>query len=371
MNVGARIHDDLRGLIEGELLFSPIERAPYALDASLYEIDPLGAVLPRHEADLIALLRYAADQAIPIHPRGAGTSMAGETLGEGLVVDFSRHFRRVIEVKGDRVTVPAGGRAQRAQRPTRPARPQDRAGPERPRVSDDRRHDRGRRGGRRSLRFGTMAGTVESLRVLFSNGETATLGPEPWPHSDEEGEGNFKAALVRKLGTLYRHHGESFAKAQPKSPRNRAGYAFDRAASPEGVNLARLIVGSEGTLALVTEATLHTVPIPSAQGVVVLPFARLADAADAVAATLPFGPSACELFDWRSLSLARGRGPRLSGLAPGGGGSGLDRPVRRRRRRPRPRSGQRAPPQAPTVPRAGLGTVPTSPGGRIASRSSN
>ena len=104
----ARILDDLRGLIDGELLFGPIERAPYALDASLYEIDPLGVVVPRHEDDLVALVRYATDQSIPIHPRGAGTSLGGETLGAGLVVDFSRHFRRIVATKGDTVVVEPG-----------------------------------------------------------------------------------------------------------------------------------------------------------------------------------------------------------------------------------------------------------------------
>ena len=104
----ARILDDLRGLIDGELLFSPIERAPYALDASLYEIDPLGVVVPRHEDDLVTLVRYATDQAIPLHPRGAGTSMAGETLGSGLVVDFSRHFRRIVATRAESVVVQPG-----------------------------------------------------------------------------------------------------------------------------------------------------------------------------------------------------------------------------------------------------------------------
>ena len=90
----ARIYDDLRDLISGDLLFEPIERAPYAHDASLYEIDPLGVACPRTEDELAAIVRYASEHAIPLHARGAGTGLAGESLGPGLVVDFARHLRR-------------------------------------------------------------------------------------------------------------------------------------------------------------------------------------------------------------------------------------------------------------------------------------
>ena len=104
----AQIHEDLRDLISGELLFEPVERAPYAFDASLYEIDPLGVVAPQTEADLVNLVKYAAENAIPIHARGAGTGLAGESLGPGLVIDFSRHLRRVIRIDSDSVTVQPG-----------------------------------------------------------------------------------------------------------------------------------------------------------------------------------------------------------------------------------------------------------------------
>ena len=312
----ARIHDDLRDVIEGEMLFSPVDRAPYAVDASLYEIDPLGVILPKHKADLVSLLKYAGDQGIPLHPRGAGTSMAGETLGSGLVVDFSKHFRRIVEVRGDRVVVQPGVvlnvlNAQLAPIGRRIG--PDPSGPESRTIGGMIGADAA---GARSLRFGSMAGAVESLEVLFSNGESSRLGREDWPTGDPGDSSNFKTTLLRKLGTLYRHQGEAFAKAQPKSPRNRAGYAFDKAADSTGIDLARLLVGSEGTLAFVTEATLRTVPIPTAQGVVVLPFASLADAAAVVSDILTYGPSACELFDWRSLSLARDAVPAYRAWLP-------------------------------------------------------
>src|ERR1700757_4668992 len=95
-------------MIEGELLFEPLERAPYAHDASLFEIDPLGVVTPRTEADVVTVVKYAAEKRIPIHARGAGTGLAGESLGPGLVLDFSRYMRRILRVDPDRVRVQPG-----------------------------------------------------------------------------------------------------------------------------------------------------------------------------------------------------------------------------------------------------------------------
>jgi len=312
----ARIHDDLRGILGGELLFEPIGRAPYAHDASLYEIDPLGVVVPRTRDDVVALVRYAAENAIPLHARGAGTGLAGETLGPGLVIDFSRHFRRIVEVGADHVVVQPGVVLDILNA---------RLGPLGRRLGPDPSHSEARTiggivgldaAGIRSLRYGTTSDHVQRLSVVFANGEAADLGFEPWPSTDEHEPTEFKDHLVRKLGTLYRRQVEVIARRKPRSPRNRAGYALGAAASPVGIDLARLLVGSEGTLALVTEATLRTVPIPPAQAVVVLPFGRIVDAAGMVPACLESRPSACELFDWRSLSLARDMLPEMRHWIP-------------------------------------------------------
>ncbi|MDX2037470.1 MAG: FAD-linked oxidase C-terminal domain-containing protein [Isosphaeraceae bacterium] len=313
----ARIHDDLRDLIAGELLFGTVERAPYAVDGSLYEIDPLGVVLPRHEGDLATIVRYASENGIGLHPRGAGTSMAGESLGPGLVIDFSRHFRRVIEIGGDYVVTQPGVVLDRLNAQLAPLG--RRIGPEA--SGAESRTIGGMIGvdsaGMRSLKWGTTARAVQRLDVMFADGETAELGPTPWTVPGDWNEpSDTYGTIVRKLGTLYRRQGEAFARARPLSPRHRAGYAFDRAATPEGIDLARLVVGSEGTLALVTRATLATVPIPTAQGVVVLPFSRLVEAAAVVPEILAFSPAGCELFDWRSISLARDAVPSVREWLP-------------------------------------------------------
>ncbi len=306
----AQIYDDLRGLIAGELLFEPLERAPYAFDASLYEIDPLGVVAPRTEADLVALVKYAASNSIPLHARGAGTGVAGESLGPGLVIDFSRHLRRVIAIRPDSVCVQPGVVLDSLNAQLAPLGRKlgpDPSGSESATIGGMIGIDSS---GARSLAYGSIADHVRGLRVVFANGEVADLAPSPWPPDHMESESETYAELVgRKVGTLLHYHAENIARRWPRSVRNRAGYAIQASLSAGQLDLARLVVGSEGTLALVTEATLSTVAIPAAQGAILLPFGRLADAADAVVDCLEDSPSACELHDWRTLSLARDLSP--------------------------------------------------------------
>src|SRR2546425_1091149 len=90
-----RIRDDLRGIVKGELLFDDLSRALYSTDASIFQIEPLGVAVPRDEEDVQALVRYAAERRIPLVPRGAGSGVAGEALGAGLIIDLSRHFRSI------------------------------------------------------------------------------------------------------------------------------------------------------------------------------------------------------------------------------------------------------------------------------------
>ncbi len=311
----ARIVDDLRGLIDGELLFGAIDRAPYALDASLYEIDPLGVVVPRHQNDLVILVQYAGEHGIPLHPRGAGTSMAGETLGPGIVIDFSRHFRRIVETQAESVVVQPGVVLDVLNAHLAPLGRRigpDPSGPESRTIGG---MIGANAAGARSLRYGTTADHVESLDVVFANGDSGRLGREPWPDYEAEPT-DFQGTVTRKVGTILRHHSDLIAKSWPKSPRNRAGYPLAAAGGVESIDLARMVVGSEGTLALVTEATLKTVPISHAYAAVVLPFSRLGDAATAVMDCLEFAPSACELFDWRSISLARDAMPAARAWFP-------------------------------------------------------
>src|SRR6188768_57134 len=103
-----RLEEDLRGLVQGDVRCDNVFTQLYATDASIYELRPLGVVRPRSVGDVVAIVRYAAENHLPIHARGAGTGLAGESLGRGLVVDFSRYFRRLVADEGQRVRVQTG-----------------------------------------------------------------------------------------------------------------------------------------------------------------------------------------------------------------------------------------------------------------------
>src|SRR5436305_11695453 len=103
-----RTHDDLKGLIRGEVLCDELTCRLYATDASIFEVEPAGVVLPRDEEDVEALVRYAGEHQIPLVPRGAGSGVAGEALGSGIIVDLSRHFRSILEIGSDTARVQPG-----------------------------------------------------------------------------------------------------------------------------------------------------------------------------------------------------------------------------------------------------------------------
>ncbi|MGO9469173.1 MAG: FAD-binding and (Fe-S)-binding domain-containing protein [Isosphaeraceae bacterium] len=302
----ARIYDDLRGVIEGELYFEPLERAPFAHDASLYEIDPLGVIVPRSEEDLVHVVRYASENQLPVHCRGAGTDTGGGSLGPGLVVDLSRHLRKVVAIGAEHVVVepgvvldalnaelfPLGRRLEPVPRNSDVATvggliAVDAAGP-------------------RSMRHGSIGDRVGWVRAVFAGGEVEELGFEPWRDFEAEASG-LKDVIVRKLQALYRRNAARLAQGRNGCLRSRAGYALARAASDLGVHLGRLVAGSEGTLAIISQAKLRTLPLPAAEGVVVLPFVNLSEAVEFVPTLCDRAvrPASCDLHDRRSLSLAR------------------------------------------------------------------
>jgi FAD/FMN-containing dehydrogenase len=172
----ARIYDDLRGTVEGELYFEPLDRAPYAHDASLYEIDPLGVIVPRNEDDVISAIRYAAENRIAVHMRGAGTDTGGGALGPGLVVDLSRHLRKVISIGPDHVVVEPGVVLEGLNARIAPMGRRLEPIPSDSDVTTVGGMIAVDAAGARSLRYGSIGDQVDRLRVVFAQGEVADLG---------------------------------------------------------------------------------------------------------------------------------------------------------------------------------------------------
>jgi FAD/FMN-containing dehydrogenase/Fe-S oxidoreductase len=309
-----RIRDDLKGIVKGELLFDDLSRTLYSTDASIFEVRPLGVAVPRDEEDVRALVRYAAEHQVPLVPRGAGTGVAGESLGAGLIVDLSRHFRRIVAVGADTVRVQPGvAYRDLADRLAREGR----------RFAPDPALGECTLGGMlatnasgaRAYRHGYTRDHVLGLRAVLDNGDAIEFGRHPVGIAPAEPSARL-AQIVPAVAVLLDRHARLIRDNRPRTRFDRCGYLLHDVLDAGQLDLARLLVGSEGTLALFTEATLRTVPLPGGRTLVLLAFASLDAALRAVQATLPTGPSACELLDRRLLRLARGHDADVAALVP-------------------------------------------------------
>ncbi len=311
-----RIHDDLRGLIAGDVLFDDVFLQLFASDGSVYEVRPLGVIRPRSTGDVVACLQYAADKRIPVHARGAGTGTAGAALGSGLVVDFSRYLRRVIYTDGERVRVQCGLAHERLnahlRRRNRVFGP-DPFSSSTTTVGSVIAVDAV---GSRWLKYGSAHDHVLALQVVLADGQLLEIGREPLEDDAATRSNPRKRELVARLARLLGERADLIRHKQPRSPLNRYGYNLGDLVCDGHLDLAKLLVGSRGTLALVTEAVLATQPAPRHRGVVLLLFDRLEKACRAVAEILPHRPTACDLMDRRHLTLARESEVRFDVLLP-------------------------------------------------------
>ncbi|MHB1422724.1 MAG: FAD-linked oxidase C-terminal domain-containing protein [Gemmataceae bacterium] len=312
-----RIRDDLKGILKGELLFDDLTCGLYSTDASIFEVRPAGVVVPRDEEDVQALVRYAGEHQVPLVPRGAGTGLAGEALGEGVIVDLSKYFRRILDVGSDTVRVQAGVVYRELSR--------ELAWRDRRFAPDPSNLEctlggmlAANASGSRAFRHGFTRDHVLSLRVVLDNGDAVEVGRQSrWPSAGPAaGPTDRSDDIVSSVVTLLERNAATIAACQPRTRFNRCGYLLHDVLDAEALNLARLLVGSEGTLALFTEATLRTIPLPGGIAVVLLGFARLDAALRAAQLASATGPAACELIDRRLLQMARGSHRTIADLIP-------------------------------------------------------
>jgi len=311
-----RIEEDLRGQIAGEVRCDDLFVQLYASDASIYEIAPLGVVRPRTVEDVIATVRYAAVRDISVHARGSGSGLAGESLGRGLIIDFSRYMRRVLEIGETSARVQAGVVLDDLNRQLASSGRKFGPDPATSHVST--------MGGVIALdgagshwpAYGSARQHVESLDVVLASGDlvqlathdisSANLNRHPAPLPD----------LLSGMQVILNRHAEFIATCQPRSLVNCCGYRLDDVRQDDSLSLSRLLTGSEGTLGLITSATVRTSPLPLHVGSALLFFESLEKAARGSLEITPLGPSACDMMDRRHLSLARESDPRYELLIP-------------------------------------------------------
>lgn len=311
-----RIQDDLRGLVSGDVFCSNAYRQMYATDASVYYVRPLGVVRPRSVADVVACVQYAAAKQIPIHARGAGTSMAGESLGPGLVMDFSKYMHRIIRTDKEAVRVQAGVVCEHLNDHLRPRGRRFGPDPSSASVTTVGGMIAIDAAGSRRVKYGSTRDKVLGLQVVLADGRVLELGREPVAPQPDDDRQPRKRELVGQLTEVLFRYDDTIREYRRNRPMRRCGYSVDEVLQEGFLDFRRLICGSEGTLALVTEATLATDPIPRHRGVVLLLFDGLEKAVRAGLDIRAFGPSACDLMDRRHLALVREADFRLDMLAP-------------------------------------------------------
>jgi len=296
----------LRKSLRGEVLFDAFSRGRYSTDASIYQIEPVGVVVPRDGEDVAAALEVARDAGVSLLPRGGGTSQCGQTVGPSLVLDCSKYMSGILSVDAAnrRAVVQPGlvlDRLNKALRKDGLFFPVD--------VSTSSRATLGGMAannscGSRSLRYGNMVHNVSAIDAILADGTAARFGETPGNFGDDRAMPERASDLVRRMRALHRREADEIAARIPKLLRKVGGYNIDMI-DDAGHNMAHLLVGSEGTLAFFKAIELDLQPIPRNRVLGICHFPSFYKAMDATQHIVKLGPTAVELIDHTMIGLSR------------------------------------------------------------------
>ncbi len=301
-SVERRLERRLKAEAVGEVRFDAFTRGRYATDASHYQIMPLGVVVPTGVAEAERALAVCRDEGVAVTPRGGGTSQAGQTVNNGIVIDCARHLKKVfdVDVDGRRCVVEPGivlDELNRALKPTGLWFPVDISTASRATIGGMVGNNSC---GARSLRYGNTRENVLAIDALLADGTKAHFG-----RLDESGE-NVPAALRADLLGLAAREADEIERRFPKVQRRVGGYNLDALLPGRNdINLAHLLVGSEGTLAFSTKIELKLSPLLGRRAVGACHFGSFHEAMKAAQHIVKLAPIAVELIDRTMLGLAR------------------------------------------------------------------
>jgi FAD/FMN-containing dehydrogenase/Fe-S oxidoreductase len=305
---GANIAAALRQAIGGEVRFDSYSRSLFSRDASMYAIEPIGVVFPRDADDISAVVSTAAEFGVPVLPRGAGTSLAGQTVARAIVMDLSRHMNEIVEIDPDSRVARLQPGVVQDQLNQAAARHGLMFGPD---TSTKNRATLGgmignNSAGSQSVRYGMTIDHVLGVDVVLSDASRARFGPmQPAELARRAAAPTLDGAICRELPLLLERHRDAIRTGYPRFWRQSGGYRLDRLAGRPDFDLAKFVVGSEGTLVTVVEATVNLVPAPRQRVIAVGHFASVQAAIEATADALACNPAAVELLDRTILELSR------------------------------------------------------------------
>ncbi len=312
-----QIASDLTKIVRGDVFADILHRVAYSTDASIYRIVPQCVVAPRDTSDVAAVVGYAAAEGVPVVARGAGSGLAGESLCSGIVFDMTRYMTRIIGIEddGQKVTCEPGVVLDHLNQYL--AQLGRKIGPD---PSSANRAVVGgvvanNSTGSHSLQFGYIGDYVEAIEAVLADGSIVEFTNNFDPaHSQDDGT----AAIANECLDVLSGNEAVIRKALPETKRNRSGYNIAGICHDGRIDLARLLAGSEGTLAIFTKITLRTVPVPPAKGLLQLEFDSLDKMARAVPTIVDSGAATCELMDKGLIDMAFKALPEYRDILPAG-----------------------------------------------------
>ena len=291
----------LRKEVDGEVLFDAASRGRYSTDASIYQIEPVGVVIPRTPEAARTAIQLAVEAGVPVLPRGAGSSQCGQTVGAALIIDNSKYLNKVLEVDAAARTalVQPGLVLDHLNAQLKAHKlwyPVD--------VSTSAQATLGGMAGNnscgsRSIAYGNMVHNVLAIDAMLATGERYRFGRM----DDRSGPSGY-VALLDKLAALFERDKDEIEARFPKVQRKVAGYNLDHLGPPHA-NAAHLLVGSEGTLAYTEQLLLRLSPLPTHKTLGVVHFEKFYTAMDSAQHIVKLGPTAVELVDRTMIELAR------------------------------------------------------------------
>lgn len=318
---------ELRRALRGEVCFDPLTRQLYSTDASEYRIVPSGVVIPKDGDDIAATVELAGRYGVSLVPRGSGTSLSGQAVGPGLVIDHSRHLDHILEINAEErwARVEAGVVLEQLNQRLQGLGLMVGPDPASAAVATLGGMAGNNSTGSHSIRYGLMVDHVRAVEVVLADGRRVQLGSQSADAiAALRQRSTLEGALYRGVPELLQRYREAIAEGYPRTWRNVAGYNLHRVLADwqehQSLNLASLIVGSEGTLANIVSLTVNLVPRPAHTRLVILHFDDLRAALESVPWLLEMQPAAIELMGEYFIGLASGHpqfGPRLRRFVQG------------------------------------------------------
>jgi FAD/FMN-containing dehydrogenase/Fe-S oxidoreductase len=320
--LGASLAESLNGLrdrIKGELRWDPVTRSLYAAGACLYRVLPRAVLWPMEREDVVEAMELASRDGIPVTAMGGGTSRTGNELGEGLVIDFSLHMNRILELdpQARLVRVEPGvvlADLNELLKPHGLFFPPDPSTKDHCTIGGMIANNSS---GPMSVKYGTTRAYVEWVEMVLSNGETIRTGP---------GRVGETGALGKRERTIYGvvadvigRYRQALTEERPAATKDSSGYHLWEVERSDGLlDLTPMVVGSEGTLGIVTQAALKLMPIVPARLSAIVYFRELSTVGEATQRILEHRPCMVEIMERQILELARKHNPSLSQHLPEG-----------------------------------------------------